>query len=233
MLKKRPFIGRFLHLKNVLKSILYGYMQSGALDKLFGSSVRVKIMRLFLANQDNFFELEGIVRRAKVSLASCKKEVVFLKNIGFINERPEKVSETVKLKNGKIANKQKTIRGLRLNSMFPFMRPLKSLLVDALSVDRQKLAKTLSSVGKAKLVIFSGVFINAENSKVDLLVAGDSLNTGRLERIVKTIEAEIGREVIYAFLSSKDFLYRLGMRDKFIREVLDFPHEKAVNKLNI
>jgi len=28
-------------------------------------------------------------------------------------------------------------------------------------------------------------------------------------------------------------MYRLGMYDRFIRDILEYPHEKAVNKLNI
>ena len=69
--------------------------------------------------------------------------------------------------------------------------------------------------------------------EVDLLVVGDNLRKGTIENIVKTIESEIGREIRYAFFETADFQYRLGIYDKLIRDILDFPHEKILDKLGI
>ncbi len=44
---------------------------------------------------------------------------------------------------------------------------------------------------------------------------------------------QIGKELNYSVLPTKEFLYRLRMRDKFIRDILDYPHEKILNKLDI
>jgi hypothetical protein len=45
---------------------------------------------------------------------------------------------------------------------------------------------------------------------------------------IRALEAEIGREIVYAVFDYKEFLYRLNMYDKLIRDVLDFPHKVLV-----
>ncbi len=205
----------------------------GILEKLFSSSARIKIIRLFLLNTETLFSLQEISRRTKVIPHSLRREILVLISIGFIKQKEEKIEELIKLKNGKIKNKKKKIQGLRLNSLFPFLQPLKNLLVNAAPIDKEKLIKKLNSIGRMKLIILSGVFIQSEDSRVDLLLAGDSIRRSALERLLRRIEAETGKELIYAVFNTNEFLYRFGMYDRFIRDVLDYPHEKILNKLNI
>jgi hypothetical protein len=54
-----------------------------------------------------------------------------------------------------------------------------------------------------------------------------------LDNIIKSIEAEMGHEIRYAVFETKEFTYRLGMFDKLIRDILDYPHEKIINRLNV
>ena len=206
---------------------------TGILEKLFSSSARVKIIRLFLLNPETLFGFREISRRTKVSSRSLRREILVLKKINFIAQKEEKIDELIKLKNGKIKNRKKKIQGLRLNSLFPFLQPLKNLVVTAAPLDKEKLIKKLNSIGRMKLIILSGVFTQSEDSKVDLLLAGDSIRRSALERLLKRIEAETGKEITYAAFSTNEFLYRFGMYDRFVRDVLDYHHEKILNKLNI
>lgn len=191
-------------------------MASGILEKLFGSSVRVKIIRLFLLNPETLFSLKEISRRAKVNPLSARREILLLKGIDFIKQ-----------------NKKKKNQGLKLNNFFPLLNPLKNLVLNTAPFNKEKLAKMLNLTGKMKLIVLAGIFIQSEDSKVDVLLVGDSIRKGNLERILRKIESEIGKELIYAVFETKDFLYRFGMYDRFIRDILDYPHEKLVNKLNI
>lgn len=191
-------------------------MVSGILEKIFGSSVRVKIIRLFLLNPETLFSLKEISRRAKVNLLSTRREILLLKGIDFIKQ-----------------DKKKKIQGLKLNNFFPLLNPLKNLVLNTAPLNKEKLAKMLNLTGKMKLIVLAGIFIQSDDSKVDVLLVGDSIRKGSLERILRKIESEIGKELIYAVFETKDFLYRFGMYDRFIRDILDYPHEKLVNKLNI
>jgi hypothetical protein len=66
---------------------------------------------------------------------------------------------------------------------------------------------------------------------VDLLVVGDNMKLSLLENIIKTIESEIGKEIRYAVFETQEFTYRYSVFDKLIRDILDFQHEKIINKL--
>jgi len=205
----------------------------GVLEKLFGSSARVKIIRLFLLNPETLFGLREISRRAGVSSSLLRREISVLKNINFVSRKQEKIDELIKLKNGKLKNKKKKIEGLKLNPLFPFFQPLKNLLVNSCPVDKEKLVKKLNSFGKIKLIILAGVFTQCENSRADLVLVGDAIRRNALDRFLKRVESETGKELVYAVFNTTEFLYRFGMYDKFIRDIIDYPHEKILNKLNI
>ena len=55
--------------------------------KLFGSANRIKIIRLFLLNPEEVFPFSEISRRAKAGKQACRREILFLKNIGFVKPK--------------------------------------------------------------------------------------------------------------------------------------------------
>jgi hypothetical protein len=201
---------------------------SDILAKLLGSASRVKLLRLFSLNPDKVFPPQEIYRRAKVSKHSGRKEIALLRSIGFIRPRSEFVE--IETRNKKL---RKRIHGWKLDDSFPLMLGLKSFILDTAPLSKDQLLKKLQKAGRIKLVILSGIFGEENSSRVDILVAGDSIRKKILERIIRDIEAEVGKELTYAAFSTEDFLYRLGMYDKFIRDILDYPHEKILDKIGI
>ena len=71
------------------------------------------------------------------------------------------------------------------------------------------------------------------DSRVDILVVGDHLKQTKLLSIVSSIEALLGKELRYAAFETTDFQYRLSIYDKLIKDILDYQHEKILNKLGI
>ncbi|HBB56762.1 TPA: hypothetical protein DEW47_03245 [Patescibacteria group bacterium] len=204
------------------------------LSKLFGSSARIKIIRLFMLNPETVYSLKEISQRAKVPAASARREISLLKSIGLVRPKTEKFLEELKLKDGKIKTKKVETSGFVLNQLFPFLFPLKNLVLNSAPLDKEKLIKNLGAAGKVKLMILSGIFTNNEGgSSVDLLLVGDAIKESKLDRALKNVEAELGKEIVYAVFSTKDFMYRYGMYDKFVREIMESPHEKVVNRLSI
>lgn len=201
------------------------------LTRLFNSASRVKIIRLFLLNPGEVLPHAAICRRAKVSRTSGRREIALLKTIGFIRSKSDYFATTVKNKRGK--PRKKRISGWKLDETFPLMLGLKNFILDTVPISRDQLLKKLQRAGRLKLVILAGIFGEENSSRVDILAVGDGLKRGVLERVIKEIEAEVGKELTYAAFSTQDFLYRLGMYDKFIRDILDYPHEKILNKLGI
>jgi len=206
---------------------------SDILEKLFGSPARVKIIRLFLQNPLDLFISKEISRKCNINSSVARREISLLSRIGLIKQKTASVGTIIKLKNGKIKNKKKKIQGLGLNEMFPLISPLKNLFIEAVSFNKERMIKGLKSIGDVKLIILSGFFTQAENSPADLLLVGDRIQKPKLDRILKRIERELGKELAFTLFDSKEFLYRFSMYDRFIRDILDYPHEKALNKLEI
>lgn len=208
-------------------------MPADILEKLFGSSARVKIIRLFLINSQEIFTPKEVSRRCKVSSASLRREISLLKSIGLIKQKSSSIDEAIKLKNGKIKNKKKRIKGFILNELFPLIHPLKNLVVDSAPFSKERMVKSLKSAGKVKLILLSGIFLNSDSRKSDIVLVGDSVRKSNLEKILRKIEAELGQEIIYTLFDTKEFMYRFSMYDRFLRDILDNPHEKPLDKLGI
>ena len=102
---------------------------------------------------------------------------------------------------------------------------MEDLLINTESLDNEAILRHFKSAGKTKLLLVSGVFIKNKDSRVDLLIVGDKMKRGRIEETIRKLEAEIGAELTYAVFETKEFIYRVNMYDKLVRDILDFPHQ--------
>ncbi len=202
------------------------------LAKLFGSEAKVKIMRLFLFNPDQPFGRFDIAGRAKVSLPVVRHEIARLRKMGMIKGKRFVVTTTVK-RGKKTVLKRKKEGGWILNPAFPYLPAIGNLLINTVLIKHADILRRLNAVGRMKLIILSGVFIQDEDSRVDLLVVGDNIRFAPLENAIRTIESEIGKELRYAAFETADFRYRLGIYDKLVRDILDYPHQKLLDRLGL
>ena len=201
------------------------------LAKLFGSPARVKVMRLFLLNQEHGFESKDIMTRTKIKSGAVRKELSLLSSIDFIKKRPF-VKETVvpsKKKNTPPTVTRKKTTGWFLNESFPFLKQIEKLLTDVDFFNHDSLSARFKNAGKIKLLVISGIFIKSNDSRADLLIVGDNLKQSTVYDIIKTIESEIGRELSYAVFPTAEFVYRASMYDKLIYDMFDFPHEVLID----
>ena len=216
------------------------------LGKLFSSDALVKVMRLFLMNKTEPFEFSDVVDRCQVRPDSARTELKLLESIGFIKRKVfykdiEKPVKKAVQKNKKrqrsedVAPKmiRKKCDGFAVNEFFPHIRALQSLLIDNESLQKDELASRFRKTGRIKLLIVSGVFIQYDDKRLDLLIVGDSLKKKMIDDEVKKIEAELGCELSYAVFDTDEFKYRLDMYDKLICDVLEYPHEKIISSLTI
>lgn len=202
------------------------------LAKLFGGEARVKILRLFLFNPNQTFSSGDISLRSRVALASVRHEVALLRKLDMIKGKRFTHSVQVKRKR-KLVTVRKSEGGWLLNPSFMYLSAMKEILINTILVRHADIVRRLNAVGKIKFVIISGIFIRDEESRVDILVVGDGIRMNALENVIKTIEAEIGKELRYAAFETEDFKYRLGMRDKLIRDILHYPHKVILDRLNL
>ncbi len=172
----------------------------------------MKVMRLFIFNPGLILSLGEVAKRVKERPRIVRQDLRTLTKAGLIKKRA---------------------KGFALNQSYPYLRAVENFLVDATPLTHQEIIKRLSRGGNLKLILISGVFLHDKDSRVDLLVVGTNLKKARIISAILSIEAELGRELRYALFETADFQYRMGIYDKLIRDILDYPHQRVLNKLNI
>lgn len=124
----------------------------------------------------------------------------------------------------------------RLNNNFEFLYELRDLVLKSSPAEKNRLVGQISKLGRIKLAIIAGIFMNKENTDpaiADLLIVGDDIENRKLRPFLKGLEAEVGKEIKFAVMEKDEFQYRLSMFDRFIRVLLESPHEKIINRLGL
>ncbi len=192
------------------------------LGKIFGGETKVKLMKLFIFNPDEIMEISVIAKKVQINSRKVKKELLGLERMKMISKK-----HTHKPK------QKKKFIAYKLNEKFPYLGDLKNFLLNLDPLQPKEIVKKLMRLGSVKLVLVAGVFIQDPESRLDLLVVGDRIRISGLENTIKNLEAEIGRELKYAYFTTEDFKYRLSMYDKLTRDVFDYPHKMVVDKLGV
>lgn len=81
--------------------------------------------------------------------------------------------------------------------------------------------------------MFSGIFKELQDSRIDILVVAEGSKKSVADSVMASIEADIGKEIRFAVLDTEDFKYRLGVGDRLIRDVLDYPHEIVLDRIGM
>lgn len=185
------------------------------LARLFQNPVRLKLLRLFLFNDDMAFTAAEAAFRTKSTKAAARRELTVLLASDVIRKRTGRVA-------GAIANKK-----------FVHYEPLKTFLRDTTEVRAADMLEKLKRGGTLKLVTLSGIFSGAIESKLDLLIVGDRLDDKKLGTAVHGLEAELGRELRYAAFSTEEFKYRRGVYDRLLRDTFDYPNRTILDRLGV
>lgn len=186
------------------------------LSRLFGSAARLKLLRLFLFNEEDAFPLADVAFRTKTNKDLTRKELNVLVAAGVVRKR----------------SGQKGVV-YAANRKFAHFDALQQFLRTSTNLTDTDLANILKRAGTLRLVVLSGMFTGVLETRIDMLVVGDKLEDKPLEAAVRTLEAELGRELRFAAFSTEDFRYRVGVYDRLIRDVLDYPHRTVLDKIGL
>lgn len=189
-------------------------MQS--LGKLFGSPARLKMVRLFVFNQDSALTLAEVTLRAKLSKEVARKELNELLAAGLLRKKG-----------------MQTPMRYQTNPRFEHLTALDSFIRETTSVRPQDIVTALRRAGTLRVVALSGFFTGILEPQIDLLVVGDNIDERLLLSSVRSLEAELGREIRYASFATADFRYRLSVYDRLLRDVFDYPHRLLIDKIGL
>lgn len=204
------------------------------LEKLFDSVPKARILRIFMQNPDQSFTFDMIVDKSNVKSARVRKEINKLLKFGIIFEKKASIKKQLpgrKDKKGRV----KIVKTLvyTANQDFEIFQELRNLIIKSSVASKKNLLQRLKKLGRIRLAMIAGTLINNDRGRTDLLLVADDITKGKLERFLSELESEVGKQVHYTLMTKDEFTYRINMYDRFLRDILESPHEKLINRLNI
>lgn len=194
------------------------------LESFLGSSNKVKLWKVFLLNTSKDFLLKDLLKLTKIKHDNLILELRDLMRLGIV----------------KAGKKEKMIT-YRTNKDFPLIVEITEMILSVVPRSVEKILEKLNRLSRLKVVLLSGFFTaqlgrqktlsNTMNSNVDLLLVFEKVPEN-VDIIVSELEYSIGKELSYSALDQNDFKYRHSIGDKLIRDILDFEHIVAMDKLS-
>ncbi|OGL72461.1 hypothetical protein A3F28_03570 [Candidatus Uhrbacteria bacterium RIFCSPHIGHO2_12_FULL_57_11] len=188
---------------------------SSGLEHLFGSLTRIKVLRLFLRDPQTPFYVRQMARGTRSHINAVRRELQNLERLGAV--RAEQA----------VVDTENPIRGpasqrkyYRLNPGFVLLPELRALITKADLLLEQSIARKLHGLGSVSYLALTGRFVGDPLNQTDMLVVG-SVNRRRLREMVRSFESELGRELNYTVMTSKEFKYRKDVTDRFLYSILE------------
>lgn len=184
------------------------------LDAIFGSTLRVKILNLFLLYPDKKYRLQAIARDFSLPPASLRHELENLLKFGLISE------EMVESEEKESKKKDRITKLYSANTKFLLYPEIKALFVKAQILFSQKFLSGLEKICQPKFLALTGLFTNYPEAQTDLLIVGVIRRVPFL-KLIKELEKSLGREINYTILSEREFRYRREIMDIFLYNILE------------
>ncbi len=198
-------------------------MSKTILDNLFGSRVRVKLLKLLFRQHPATFSMAELSARIQEPSFIARRELDVLRDIGLVRRS---------------RGPGKTADRFGLAPDFDFFPEMRELILKPSPAETDRLVKRINALGRVKLAVVAGIFVSRPDdmtyeTPADLFVVGDDIDRPRLAKFLKALEAEVGAEIRFSVMEKDEFQDRYKYFDRFIRVLLEGPHRKIINKLDL
>jgi hypothetical protein len=183
-------------------------------SQLFESRVRARLIKFFMLNDKHEYSSQDIIQKNKISATQVVRELHRFEKMKMI---------LVRTKKGK--------KYYQTNTGFIFYPELKNLVVKSNTMPECRSLNQIKNLGRVRLALVSGVFLNYPKGRADLLVVGDELSRAKVKHLLENLEAEVGKEINYSIMGSDEFKYRTDMLDKFVMEFLEGPYDEIICRI--
>ena len=167
--------------------------------------------------------------KPKLKRKKLAKKIQRGKKIAVRKSKPKKKAHQLK-------NHMGNMPRYTLNRDFQFIQELRDLILKSSPAEKEEITSRLLKLGRIKLAIIAGVFLNKENqenSATDLFIVSDDLDRKKFNSFLRYLEAETGGEIRFSVMEKDEFTYRLSMIDRFVRILLEGTIEKRINKIRV
>lgn len=189
---------------------------SKELENLFESKAKPRILNFFFQNPEKDFDAKEIAKKCNINIRVARKELDKLHKIKILLRRKQK---------------KKTI--YNINSKFPYLVELKTLILCASPVSSKDVERAFEKIPRIKLLLISGIFMQDKKPSTDILIAGDNIPRSKVLNAIKKIESNTGKEIQWTLMSQEEFDYRYKINDRFIKNIFNHRHKKIIDKLKL
>ncbi|MCD4705539.1 hypothetical protein K8R61_00470 [bacterium] len=198
------------------------------LEQLFNSKIRVKLLRLFLANPNKQYYIRQLTRLLDSQINSVRREVDNLVSIGILS--PVSNSEQKK-KTKDVSKKGDSQRKyFEVNINFDLYSELKSLILKSHLVVKKGICKDIANAGKINYLAFTGIFVDVPDFPIDILIVGRASKI-KINKVINKFEKELNRNINYTLMSKTEFLYRKDLTDRFLYSILEGKKIVAIDNI--
>lgn len=178
-------------------------------------------MQLFYSNPNRSFYVREITRKIDEQINSVRRELANLLSIGIIS-----------------SDNTDNKLYYEVNQSYEYYDPLLAIFgqgagktsaptktTDKTATEREK----IKALGNVVAALYTGQFTRDESGGIDFLVVGD-VNQHALQRFIKELEEQEGKEIRYALMTAEEFDYRRQVKDRFITTVLAAKKQVLIDK---
>lgn len=196
-----------------------------ALEQLFGSKTRVRMLRLLLDKPRGAYFVRELTRKTGAQLNSVRRELSNLMKIGIVEEVDDPAAE------GKKTGAQRKRKFYQINEAFPFVAELASIMKKSALFMHETFIEHIAKPAKLDLVYLTGHFVDSK-TQTDMLIVS-SLSAEEIRKAITAFEQEVGREINYTLMTRDEFEYRFDLKDKFLMSLLGAKRVELIDKIKL
>lgn len=175
------------------------------LEKLFVSSVRLKILRAMITRPNEQFHIRGLVREVGTEINAVRRELHNLESLGLL-----------------LSRKSGNRIYYTLNVYNVYYSELLGLIAKSYGLGAN-IIMGAKNLGDVKFAVMSKAFAGRRRKSspldVDIFVVG-KININALEDMIKKEQELRGYEINYAIMGEEEFNYAKRKNDQFVIRLL-------------
>lgn len=171
-------------------------------EQLFGSRVRVKLLRIFLNSKGERFYVRELVRKTGEQINSVRRELARFEKMGLVEFKTEKMKKF-----------------FFVNEVFPLYNELRALFLRARLTIERSLLEELKRGKKIQHLSLLGYFTDDTSSPIDIFMIGTT-SKKRVAEVLGKFSKRFGQDLRYTVITPEEYKYRHDITDRFLFDIL-------------